>query len=38
MQLENTFGQVNPECRDSHGGSSLSLYDAAILTHDAVTM
>jgi len=33
-QLEDTFGRVHPECRDSQGGSSLFLYDAAMLTHD----
>ncbi len=38
MQLEDTFGQINPECRDFHGGSSLSLYEAAILTHYEVIL
>jgi hypothetical protein len=38
MQLEDALGQINPECRDFHGGSSLSLYAVSILTHDEIIL
>jgi hypothetical protein len=36
MQLKAAFGQINPHYCDFHTEPSLSLSDAAILTHYAV--
>jgi hypothetical protein len=36
-EVKDIFRHLNPECRDCQGGSSLCLYDAAILPHSEVT-
>jgi hypothetical protein len=38
MELEDTFGHINPECRDFHNEPSLSLYDVSILPHDEIIL
>jgi hypothetical protein len=38
MPWEEPLGYLTPSCRHFHGGSSLSLDDAAILTHYEVIL